>query len=156
MIAIALLFVRGLCDSFKSRRRLEAEFVVLRHQLNVLRKRAPSRLYLSCMRRPSCCCRKDCGKRLADVHSTCLLIMFSTPSFAIWIDGRQLAPLQNDDAIAKAATTGDPVSYDRRSRDWGTDADESQARLSYIRARPGDGQRPDTHHPRGMSRSMLN
>ena len=46
MIAIALLFVRMLCDFFKSRSRLEAEIVVLRHQLNVLRLRAPSRLYL--------------------------------------------------------------------------------------------------------------
>jgi|SRR5450759_2467269 hypothetical protein len=37
MIAIALLLVRMLCDCFKSRSRLEAEIVVLRHQLNVLR-----------------------------------------------------------------------------------------------------------------------
>ena len=36
MIAIAFLFVRMLCDCFKSRRRLEAEILVLRHQLNVL------------------------------------------------------------------------------------------------------------------------
>jgi hypothetical protein len=35
-----------LCDCFKSRSRLEAEIVVLRHQLNVLRLRAPRRLYL--------------------------------------------------------------------------------------------------------------
>src|SRR5213082_2310815 len=46
MIAIALLFVRMLCDCFKSRRRLEAENLVLRHQLNVLQQRAPRRLYL--------------------------------------------------------------------------------------------------------------
>jgi hypothetical protein len=46
MIAIALLLVRMLCDCFKSRSRLEAEIVVLRHQLNVLRLRAPRRLYL--------------------------------------------------------------------------------------------------------------
>src|ERR1700694_2615305 len=46
MIAIALLFVRMLRDCFKSRSRLEAEIVVLRHQLNVLRLRAPRRLYL--------------------------------------------------------------------------------------------------------------
>jgi hypothetical protein len=39
MIAIALLFVRLLCDCFKSRRRLEAEILVLRHQLNVLHLR---------------------------------------------------------------------------------------------------------------------
>ncbi len=39
MIAIAFLFVRVLCDCFKSRRRLEAEILVLRHQLNVLRQR---------------------------------------------------------------------------------------------------------------------
>src|SRR6266849_6404733 len=46
MIAIAILFVRMLCDCFKSRRRLEAENLVLRHQLNVLQQRAPRRLYL--------------------------------------------------------------------------------------------------------------
>ena len=46
MIAIALLFVRWLCDCFKSRRRLEVEILVLRHQLNVLRARAPRRLDL--------------------------------------------------------------------------------------------------------------
>jgi len=47
MIAIAFLFVRVLCDRFKSRRRLEAEVLVLRHQLHVLQRRAPRRLYLS-------------------------------------------------------------------------------------------------------------
>ncbi len=47
MIAIALLFVRFLCDCFKSRRRLEAEILVLRHQLNVLHRRAPRRLYMT-------------------------------------------------------------------------------------------------------------
>src|SRR5216683_186741 len=46
MIAIGLLFVRLLCDCFKSRRRLEAENLVLRHQLNVLQQRAPRRLHL--------------------------------------------------------------------------------------------------------------
>src|ERR1700682_4798138 len=43
MIAIAFLFIRVLCDRFKSRRRLEAEILVLRHQLTLLRRRAPSR-----------------------------------------------------------------------------------------------------------------
>jgi hypothetical protein len=38
MIAIALLFVRLLCDCFRSRGRLEAEIMVLRHQLNVLQQ----------------------------------------------------------------------------------------------------------------------
>src|SRR6516165_5744574 len=38
MIAIGLLFVRMLCDCFKSRPRLEAEILVLRHQLNVLQQ----------------------------------------------------------------------------------------------------------------------
>jgi len=47
MFAIAFLFIRILCDCFKSRRRLEAEILVLRHQLNVLQLRAPCRLYLS-------------------------------------------------------------------------------------------------------------
>src|SRR5476649_1074368 len=47
MFAIAFLFVRVLYDCFKSRRRLEAEVLVLRHQLNVLQQRAPRRLYLS-------------------------------------------------------------------------------------------------------------
>ena len=46
MFAIAFLFVRVLCDCFKSRRRLEAEILVLRHQLNVLQQRAPRRLHL--------------------------------------------------------------------------------------------------------------
>jgi hypothetical protein len=39
MIAIAVLIVRMLRDCFKSRRRLEAEILVLRHQLNVLQQR---------------------------------------------------------------------------------------------------------------------
>jgi hypothetical protein len=47
MFAIAFLFVRVLCDCFKSRRRLEAENPVLRHQLNVLQQRAPRRLFLT-------------------------------------------------------------------------------------------------------------
>src|ERR1035437_6314224 len=46
MIAIAFLFVRTLCDRFKSRRLLESEILALRHQLNLLRQRAPGRLYL--------------------------------------------------------------------------------------------------------------
>src|SRR5436853_6925315 len=37
MIAIGLLFIRMLCDCFKSRRRLEAENLVLRHPETVLR-----------------------------------------------------------------------------------------------------------------------
>jgi hypothetical protein len=47
MFAIAFLFLRVLCDCFKSRRRLEVEVLVLRHQLNVLQQRAPRRLYLT-------------------------------------------------------------------------------------------------------------
>jgi hypothetical protein len=47
MFAIAFLFVRMVCDCFKSRRRIKAEILVLRHQLNVLQQRAPRRLYLS-------------------------------------------------------------------------------------------------------------
>ena len=47
MFAIAFLFVRVLCDCFKSRRRLEAEILALRHQLKVLQQRAPRRLYLT-------------------------------------------------------------------------------------------------------------
>jgi hypothetical protein len=46
MIAIASLFVRLLCDCFKPRQRLEAEILILRHQLNILRQRAPRRLRL--------------------------------------------------------------------------------------------------------------
>jgi hypothetical protein len=45
MIAIALFFVRMLSDCFKSRWRLEAEIVVLRHHLNVLRLRATSTVF---------------------------------------------------------------------------------------------------------------
>jgi hypothetical protein len=43
MIAIGLLFVRMLCDRFKSPGRLEAEILVLRHQLNILQQRAHGR-----------------------------------------------------------------------------------------------------------------
>src|SRR6516165_12389420 len=43
MIAITFLFVRMLCDFFKPRQRLEAEILILRHQLNVLQQHAPRR-----------------------------------------------------------------------------------------------------------------
>src|SRR5215470_7929812 len=46
MIAIAVLIGRMLCDCFKSRRRLEAEILVLRHQLTVLQQRTRRRLHL--------------------------------------------------------------------------------------------------------------
>ena len=39
MIAIGLLFIRMLCDCFKPRQQLQAEILVLRHQLNALRQR---------------------------------------------------------------------------------------------------------------------
>jgi hypothetical protein len=39
-------FSSACCDCFKSRRRLEPEILVLRHQLNVLQQRAPRRLHL--------------------------------------------------------------------------------------------------------------
>jgi hypothetical protein len=35
-----------LCDCFKPRRRLEAEILALRHQLNILQQRGPRRLHL--------------------------------------------------------------------------------------------------------------
>jgi hypothetical protein len=46
MIAIASLFVGFLCDCFKPRQQLEAEILVLRHQLNIVQQRAPRRLHL--------------------------------------------------------------------------------------------------------------
>jgi transposase InsO family protein len=46
MIAIVFLFIHMLCDCFKPRERLEAEILVLRHQLNVLGQRAPHRPHL--------------------------------------------------------------------------------------------------------------
>src|SRR5215831_5320047 len=46
MMAIAFLFVRMLCGCFKSRRRLKAEILVLRHQLNVLQRCTSRRLHL--------------------------------------------------------------------------------------------------------------
>jgi len=46
MIAIAVLIIRMLYDCFKPRRQLEAEILALRHQVNVLRQRAPRRLHL--------------------------------------------------------------------------------------------------------------
>src|ERR1700680_3744342 len=47
MIAIVFLFVQALCNCFKSQRRLEAEILVLRYQLNVLQRRGPHRPYLN-------------------------------------------------------------------------------------------------------------
>jgi hypothetical protein len=46
MVAIGLLFIRMLRDYFKPRQQLEAEILVLRHQLNVLQQRAPRRPHL--------------------------------------------------------------------------------------------------------------
>jgi transposase InsO family protein len=46
MIALGLLFLCLLCDRFKPRRQLEAEILVLRHQLNILQQRAPGRPHL--------------------------------------------------------------------------------------------------------------
>jgi hypothetical protein len=47
MSAIGLLLIRMLCDCFKPRSRLEAEILILRHQLNVLQQREPrGRLHL--------------------------------------------------------------------------------------------------------------
>jgi transposase InsO family protein len=43
MIAIGILFVGMLCDCLKSRRRLEAEILVLRHQVNILQQRGQRR-----------------------------------------------------------------------------------------------------------------
>ena len=42
MIAIGLLFVRMLCDRFRSLQQLEVEILVLRHQLNILQRRPRS------------------------------------------------------------------------------------------------------------------
>ena len=43
MIAIAVLIVRMLRDCVKPRPRLEAEILILRHQLNVLQRGTPRR-----------------------------------------------------------------------------------------------------------------
>jgi hypothetical protein len=43
MIAFLILFLHVLISPFKARAQLEAEIVVLRHQLNVLRRRVPSK-----------------------------------------------------------------------------------------------------------------
>ena len=46
MIVIGFLFVRVLCDCFRPRQQLEAELIVLRHQLNILQRQAPRRPHL--------------------------------------------------------------------------------------------------------------
>jgi hypothetical protein len=46
MIALGLLFLRLLCDRFKPQQRLEAEILLLRHQLNILQHGAPDRPHL--------------------------------------------------------------------------------------------------------------
>src|SRR5258708_3049022 len=43
MIAFLILFLRVLVSPFRARARLEAEIVLLRHQLNLLRRRVPSK-----------------------------------------------------------------------------------------------------------------
>jgi transposase InsO family protein len=43
---MGLLFVRMLCDCFRPRQELEAELVVLRHQLNILQRQAPRQPHL--------------------------------------------------------------------------------------------------------------
>ena len=43
MIAFLNLFLHVLISPFKTQARLEAEIVLLRHQLNVLRRRVPSK-----------------------------------------------------------------------------------------------------------------
>src|SRR5712672_2315636 len=43
MIAFLILFLHVLISPFRTRARLEAEIVLLRHQLNVLRRRVPSK-----------------------------------------------------------------------------------------------------------------
>src|SRR5713226_2514391 len=43
MIAFLILFLHVLVSPFRTRARLEAEIVLLRHQLNVLRRRVPSK-----------------------------------------------------------------------------------------------------------------
>ena len=43
MIAFLILFLHVLVSPFKARAQLEAEIIVLRHQLNVLRWRVPSK-----------------------------------------------------------------------------------------------------------------
>jgi hypothetical protein len=40
---LGLLFLRLLCDRFKPRQQLEAEILVLRHQVNILQQHAPGR-----------------------------------------------------------------------------------------------------------------
>jgi len=47
MIAVPKLVVCSVVSLFRSRARLEAEILVLRHQLMILRRRAPTRLRLS-------------------------------------------------------------------------------------------------------------
>jgi hypothetical protein len=46
MITLGLLFIRLLCDRFKPRQQLETEILVLRHQLNILQRRARGRPHL--------------------------------------------------------------------------------------------------------------
>ena len=43
MIAFLILFLHVLVSPFKTQARLEAEIIMLRHQLNVLRRRVPSK-----------------------------------------------------------------------------------------------------------------
>ena len=52
-MAIGVLFVRMLSDCSKSRRRLEAEILILRHQLNILRRSTHAAVCVSSIARCS-------------------------------------------------------------------------------------------------------
>jgi hypothetical protein len=85
MIAIGLLFVRMLCDCFKSRRRLEAEILILRHQLNVLR-RAPRRgLNLCWVDRALFIWLYRCCPRILDAMELALEMLFPADEATIAI-----------------------------------------------------------------------
>ena len=51
MIAFLILFIHVLVSPFKTQARLEAEIVLLRHQLSVLRQRVPSKPKLTVVSR---------------------------------------------------------------------------------------------------------
>jgi hypothetical protein len=51
MIDFLRLLARALTGLFRSRARLEVEILVLRHQLNVLRRKAPERVAFNCIDR---------------------------------------------------------------------------------------------------------
>ena len=80
MIAFLSLFLHVLISPFKTQARLEAEIVLLRHQLNVLRRRIPSKPQLAVVDR--------------------LLLRMALSTISVGVERRNYCPARDDHPVA--------------------------------------------------------